>query len=58
METIFITFCAWSFLVMIFLNYCRKDRISLITNFFVKVLPRIPITGIISTIRKKKEKQF
>lgn len=32
----------------IILNFVEKDRIPLITNFFEKVLPKIPFTKIFS----------
>lgn len=37
------------------LTVIPKDRILLIAEFFVKVLPRIPITGIIEVLKRNKE---
>ncbi len=40
------------FVMTIVLNYVKKDRIPLIGDFFVKVLPRLPISKMFSQKKK------
>lgn len=56
MEIIVISILVWILLAMLFLNFARKDRIPMMIEFFEKVMPRIPFTGIINAL-KNGEKQ-
>lgn len=49
-------FLGFIFVMTILLNYVEKERITLIGDFFKKVLPSIPMTKIFSIMRGKKEK--
>jgi hypothetical protein len=42
--------------VMLILIFCPKDRIKPMGDFFSKVLPRIPFTGIAKILKAKGEK--
>jgi hypothetical protein len=57
MENIILYFYAWFVIVMVLLIVCPKDRIRLITDFFSRVLPKVPITGIVKLFKTKNEKQ-
>ena len=46
----------WTLLIFLLLRFCPNDKIPLITNFFVKVLPKIPIVGIIEALKKGRGK--
>lgn len=48
-------FCVFIILMTLILNKVEKDRITLIGDFFQKVLPNIPISKIF--VRKKKKEQ-
>lgn len=52
-----LSFYIWFILVMMMLIWCPKDRIKPMADFFAKVLPKIPITGIIRLLRNKEDKQ-
>jgi hypothetical protein len=52
-----LNFYIWFVIVMVLLMVCPKDRIKLMTDFFSRVLPRIPITGIVKLLKNKNEKQ-
>ena len=56
-ETILLVtiFCVFIILMTLILNKVEKDRITLIGDFFQKVLPSIPISKIF--VRKKKKEQ-
>jgi hypothetical protein len=56
MENILLYFFIWSLVVMLILIFCPKDRIKLMGDFFCKVLPRIPFTGIAKILKTKGEK--
>jgi hypothetical protein len=57
METITIGFYVWSLALFILLMICPKERIPLITKFYEKVLPKLPITGIIRVIKEAASKK-
>jgi len=57
MEKMVLYFFGWSLLVMLILIVCPKDRIKPMGDFFAKVLPRIPFTGIAKLLKNKGEKQ-
>ena len=50
-------FYIWFVIVMLLLMVCPKDRIRLMTEFFSRILPKVPITGIIKLLKTKREKQ-
>lgn len=50
-----IIFCVFIILMTLILNKVEKDRITLIGDFFQKVLPSIPISKIF--VKKKKKEQ-
>jgi len=50
-------FYGWFVIVLVLLMVCPRDRISLITDFFSRVLPKVPITGIVKLLKTKNEKQ-
>ena len=50
-------FYIWFVIVMLLLMVCPKDRIRLMTEFFSRILPKVPITGIIKLLKAKREKQ-
>lgn len=56
MENMLLYFYIWSLVVMLILIFCPKDRIKLMGDFFGKVLPRIPFTGIAKILRARGEK--
>lgn len=49
-------FLGFIFIMTILLNFVEKERISLMGDFFKKVLPSIPVSKIFSIIKGKKEK--
>ncbi len=51
-----IIFLVFIIVMTLILSKVEKDRISLIGDFFKKVLPTLPISKIFSTITGKKEK--
>lgn len=57
METQLLYFYTWFIIVMVLLIVCPKDRIRLMTDFFSRVLPKVPITGIVKLLRAKRERQ-
>jgi hypothetical protein len=57
MEKMILYFFIWSLIVMLILVFCPKDRIKPMGDFFAKVLPRIPFTGIAKLLKNKSEKQ-
>lgn len=50
-------FYIWFVVVMIILILCPRDRIKLMADFLSQVLPKIPITGIITLLRNREKKQ-
>jgi hypothetical protein len=54
MEYLILGFYVWFAVMFLLLMICPKDRIPIITKFYEKVLPRLPITGIIKAFKKKK----
>ena len=46
----------WFLIVMMILIFCPKDRIKPMGDFFSKVLPKIPLTGIFRLFLNNKNK--
>lgn len=57
MEQILLYFFIWFLAVMLLLIFCPKDRIKLMADFFSKVLPKIPFTGMLKLLRTKPSKE-
>jgi len=57
MENGLLYFFIWFVVVMLILSICPKDRIGLMGEFFSKVLPKIPFTGLAKLFKSKGEKQ-
>lgn len=57
MGIITLGFFEWFIIIFILLMVCPQDRIPIIIKFYEKVLPRLPITGIIKAIQRKKKKK-
>jgi hypothetical protein len=53
MENIVIGFFLWFVVMFLLLMVCPKERIPLITRFFEKILPRLPITGILKAFNER-----
>jgi hypothetical protein len=51
---IFLSVLVFILVMTIVLCFVPKDRIPIIERFLVKVLPRIPFTGIIEAWKKKR----
>ncbi len=56
MEHMLLQFYIWFVVVMLILILCPKDRVKLMGEFFSKVLPKIPFTGIAKLLKAKGEK--
>jgi hypothetical protein len=57
MEHMLFQFYIWFVVVMLILIFCPKDRIKLMGEFFSKVLPKIPFTGIVKLLKSSNEKR-
>jgi hypothetical protein len=55
MGVITLGFFGWFIVTFLLLMICPKERIPLIREFFERILPRLPITGIIKAIKNKKK---
>ncbi len=55
MEVIVISILAWSVVMSFLLWFCPKERIPLITEFFVKVWPKLPLSAMISAWKEKRQ---
>lgn len=53
---IFLYFFSWFVVMTILLTVIPKDRIPLIIDFFERILPRVPVTGIIQAIQRLRNK--
>ncbi len=53
MEYLAFAFFGWFIIIFMLLMICPTNRKPLITKFFERVLPRLPLTGIIKAIKSK-----
>jgi hypothetical protein len=56
MENIVLYVLGWTFLMTPIIAVLPEHKARQVTRFFEKVLPKIPITGIINAFRKPKSR--
>jgi hypothetical protein len=56
MVGILIVVFSFIIIVIMMLNFIKRDRIEMIGDFLVKVMPTIPFTGILKVLKKKKKR--